>query len=144
MIYAIGILAIIGLVVWVLNRDVQRFNKNCLSNFPTWLDLYNRADGAEKKGMATAFILQTLNLSTALGAISSDTNAEVSADLKNADRVQILREWFEIGLPSVIEVIGNEHVSSSQARQIGMYILVCIQGVNPTGNLKRFLARNLG
>lgn len=143
MIYAIGTLAIIGLVVWVLNRDVQRFNKNCLFNFPTWLDLYNRADGAEKRGMATAFIIQTLNLSTALGAISTSMNAELSADLKNADRVQLLEEWFEIGLPSVIEVVGKEHVSSSQARQIGMYILVCLQGVNPTGNLKRFLARNL-
>lgn len=94
--------------------------------------------------MATAFLLQTLNLSTTLGAVSTNISAELSAQLKNADRVQLLEEWFEIGLPSVIEVVDNEHVSSSQARQIGMYILVCIQGVNPTGNLKRFLARNLG
>lgn len=143
MTYAIGALAILGLAIWLLYRNVQRYNKNCLLNFPTWLDLYNRAGGSEKRGMATAFLLQTLNLSTTLGAISTSISADLSAKLKNADRVQLLEEWFDIGLPSVIEVIGKEQTSSSQARQIGMYILVCLQGVNPTGNLKRFLTRNL-
>ncbi|MEB0140889.1 MULTISPECIES: hypothetical protein [unclassified Undibacterium] len=122
---------------------MQRLNKNCLFNFTTWLDIYKHADGAEKKGMATALILQTLNLSTALGAISNSENLELSDHLKNADRVQVLEEWLELGLPIVIEVIGKEHVATSQARQIGMYILVCLKGVNPTGDLKHFLARNL-
>lgn len=143
MIYAIGTLAILGLAIWLLYCNVQRYNKNCLLNFPAWLDLYNRASGSKKRGMATAFLLQTLNLSTTLGAVSTNISAELSAQLKNADRVQLLEEWFEIGLPSVVVVIGKEQISSSQARQIGMYILVCLQGVNPTANLKQFLTRNL-
>lgn len=141
--YIVGILAIAGVIVWFLRRDVKRFNNNCLLTFPTWLDLYHRANTAEKSGMATAFIAQTLHLSTALGAISHAANAELSAGMKEVNRVQVLEDWFQIGLPNVIEVVGKEHVASSQARQIGMYILVCLQGVNPSGDLKRFLARNL-
>ena len=140
--YVVIILTIIGVVVWFLKRDVKRFNNNCLLSFPTWLDLYRRANAAEKSGMATAFIAQTLHLSTALGAISNSANAELSEGMKEIDRVQVLEEWLEIGLPSVMEVVGDEHVTSSQARQVGMYILVCLQGVNPIGDLKRFLARN--
>jgi len=139
--YALAALTLLGLTIWAASRRSGRLNRTTRLTFPMWLHLYNRAEAIEKQGMATAFVIQTLDLSTEMGAISRSINAELSADLKNADRVQLVEEWLEIGLPSVIEVVGRENVANREAREVGMFVLVCLQGVNPIGNLKRFLAQ---
>jgi len=139
--YAVAALTLLGLFIWAASRRTGRLNRTTRLTFPMWLHLYNRAEAIEKQGMATAFVIQTLHLSAETGAISQSINAELSADLKNTDRVRLVEEWLENGLPSVIEVVGRENVANCEAREIGMFVLVCLQGVNPTGNLKRFLAR---
>lgn len=139
--YAVAALTLLGLIIWTASRRTSRLNQTTRLTFPVWLHAYNRAEAIEKQGMATAFVIQTLHLSTEMGAISRSINAELSVDLKNTDRVRLVEEWLEIGLPSVFEVVGREHVANCEAREVGMFVLVCLQGVNPTGNLKRFLSQ---
>lgn len=139
--YVVAALTLLGLIIWAASRRTGRLNQTTRLTFPMWLHLYNRAEVIEKQGMATAFVIQTLELSAETGAISRSINAELSADFKNTDRVRLVDEWLENGLPSVIEVVGRENVANCEAREVGMFVLVCLQGVNPTGNLKRFLAR---
>lgn len=139
--YAIVALALLGLIIWATWRRTTRLNRTTRLTFPMWLHLYSRAEAIEKHGMATAFVIQVLHLSVEMGAISRSINAELSADLKNTDQVRLVEEWLENGLSSVIEVVGRENVANCEARQVGMFVLVCLQGVNPAGNLKRFLAQ---
>jgi hypothetical protein len=141
MVYAVAALTLLGLIIWAASRRTNRLNQTTRLTFPMWLHLYNRAEAIEKEGMATVFVNQTLHLSTEMAAISRSTNAELVADLKNTDRVRLVEEWLEVGLPSVIEVVGRENIANCEAREVGMFVLVCLQGVNPTGNLKRFLAQ---
>lgn len=139
--YAVAALTLLGLIFWTSSRRTRRLNQTTRLTFPMWLHLYNRAEPIEKQGMATAFVIQTLHLSIEMGALSRSINAELSADLKNMNRVRLVEEWLENGLPSVIKVVGRENVANCEAREVGMFVLVCLQGVNPIGNLKRFFAR---
>jgi hypothetical protein len=86
-------------------------------------------------------LIQTLNLATKIGALSSAEGKELEAGFKTEDPVRVIGGWLEMGLPHVMEVCGEREVSTREARLVAVCMLVSLKGVNPKRDLEDFLQK---
>ncbi|OXS16189.1 hypothetical protein CGX12_05045 [Zobellella denitrificans] len=54
-------LLVIGVLIWLITRKSSS-DKLTLLSFENWMEIYDKASDAEKNRMATAFIVQSLNI----------------------------------------------------------------------------------
>ena len=135
--------AVVALVIFifVVKSRVNNFDKLSVLPFATWRSIYLSSRAAERVGIARALIIQTLNLATKIGALSSAEGKEIEAGVKTEDPVRIIGDWLEMGLPHVMEVCGEHEVSTREARLVAVCMLVSLKGVNPERDLKDFLQK---
>lgn len=138
--YLIGGVVLLVVVFIFLKRDVDRFNKQCLIGFSTWLALYKASQMPDKGGMARAFLIQSLHMAEGMGAISEVTQKELSTGLQTENPIRVLDEWLECALPNVVDVVGPE-LFEVAARQVGALMIVALTGVNPQRDVRNFVQR---
>ena len=140
--YVIGaVIAAVVIYVLYVKRSVNRYNKLVVLPFGKWLSIYNASVESERYGISLAFLLQTLNLAESMGVLSKSDRNDVEVGLKKQNPSKVVDEWLEMALPNVIEVGGQQVVFEVAARDAGLYMLICVMGVNPKSDLRRFLAR---
>ncbi|MDP1568343.1 MAG: hypothetical protein Q8L91_19100 [Polaromonas sp.] len=140
--YVVGaVIAGFFIYLFAVKRAVNRFNKLVLLPFDSWLKIYASSADPERTGISRAFLLQTLNLAEKLGALSQSDRMEVENGLKTEAPGRVVDQWLELALPNVIQVAGPKVMSDISARDAGLYMLVCVIGVNPQGDLRRFLEK---
>lgn len=138
--YVVGaVIAGFAIYIFAIKRAVDRFNKLVLLPFDSWLKIYTASADPERTGISRALLLQTLNLAEKLSALSKSDRIEIENGLKKEDPGRVVDQWLELALPNVIQVAGPRVMSDSAARDVGLYMLVCVMGVNPQGDLRRFL-----
>ena len=57
------------------------------------------------------------------------------------DPIEILNGWLEHALPVVRREFGDAEIVTSEARLIGVLMLVSVKGVRPERDLNEFLKR---
>jgi hypothetical protein len=138
--YLIG--AVVGGVILFLftaKRRVDRLNRMCLLNFASWHTAYLASVMPEKKGMARAFLLQTLHLAERMGVFGAAEIKNIERGLRLENPVQVVDEWLGTALLDVVAVCGRNELERVNAQLAGTMMLVCLKGINPQGDLKRFL-----
>ena len=132
-----------GLVIFfvMLKSKTDKFNKLSRMHFPNWVALYSNSQMPENLGMARALILQTFHLAAEFGAITAQEKKELDARSMKEDPIYLLNGWFEHALPVVRRVFGDAEITISEARMIGVLMLVSMKGISPERDLYDFLQR---
>lgn len=140
--FMLGIV-VVGAVLFLIfiKKKTDDFNKQTRMPFFEWLELYSKSDALIKKGLSRAFILQTFHLAVDLGALSADKKDELSKSSMKEDPVRMFEEWLDMAFSTVREVFGENEIRVSEARMIGVLMLVALSGVNPHRDLQNFLQK---
>ncbi|MCD7039427.1 hypothetical protein LRQ11_27350 [Pseudomonas sp. MAFF 311095] len=140
--YLIGaILAGIIIFVVLVKSKTDKFNKLTRMHFPNWFALFSNSQMPENHGMARALILQTFHLAEEFGAITPTEKRELDVGCLKEDPIEILNGWLEHALPVVSREFGDAEIATSEARLIGVLMLVSVKGVRPERDLNEFLKR---
>lgn len=134
--------AIVAAVVFFFisaKKHVDEFNTLCLLNFPSWLSLYTTSGQPQKSGIARAFLLQTLHLAEQSGAMSGSDCRVREQSLKTQDPVAAVDHWLRSLLPDVLAVCGEGNLSNVDARQVGVFMLLCLYRTEPREYLKQYI-----
>lgn len=133
-----AVVAVIVIYFISLKKKTNSFNKLTRLYFPIWLTKYLNSNMPETLGMARAFILQTFHLAAELNVITPQEKKELDESCMKEDPMQIINEWIETTLPVIENLFGSE-VDRSEARMIGVLMLVSLKSVNPERDLRAFL-----
>ena len=140
--YLIGAI-VAGIIIFVVlvKSKTDKFNKLTRMHFPNWFALFSNSQMPENHGMARALILQTFHLAEEFGAITPTEKRELDAGCMKEDPIEILNGWLEHALPVVRREVGDAEIATSEARLIGVLMLVSVKGVRPERDLNEFLKR---
>ncbi|RDS89250.1 hypothetical protein [Pseudomonas fluorescens] len=140
--YLIGAI-VAGIIIFVVlvKSKTDKFNKLTRMHFPNWFALFSNSQMPENHGMARALILQTFHLAEEFGAITPTEKRELDAGSMKEDPIEILNGWLEHALPVVRREFGDAEIATSEARLIGVLMLVSVKGVRPERDLNEFLKR---
>ncbi|KRC94321.1 hypothetical protein ASE33_06845 [Pseudomonas sp. Root9] len=140
--YLIGAI-VAGIIIFVVlvKSKTDKFNKLTRMHFPNWFALFSNSQMPENHGMARALILQTFHLAEEFGAITPTEKRELDAGCMKEDPIEILNGWLEHALPVVRREFGDAEIVTSEARLIGVLMLVSVKGVRPERDLNEFLKR---
>ncbi|QHA97099.1 hypothetical protein [Pseudomonas sp. J380] len=140
--YLIGAI-VAGIIIFVVlvKSKTDKFNKLTRMHFPNWFALFSNSQMPENHGMALALILQTFHLAEEFGAITPTEKRELDAGCMKEDPIEILNGWLEHALPVVRREFGDAEIATSEARLIGVLMLVSVKGVRPERDLNEFLKR---
>jgi len=140
--YLIGAI-VAGIIIFVvlIKSKTDKFNKLTRMHFPNWFALFSNSQMPENHGMARALILQTFHLAEEFGAITPTEKRELDAGCMKEDPMEILNGWLEHALPVVRREFGDAEIANSEARLIGVLMLVSVKGVRPERDLNEFLKR---
>lgn len=140
--YLIGAI-VAGIIIFVVlvKSKTDEFNKLTRMHFPNWFALFSNSQMPENHGMARALILQTFHLAEEFGAITPTEKRELDAGCMKEDPIEILNGWLEHALPVVRREFGDAEIATSEARLIGVLMLVSVKGVRPERDLNEFLKR---
>lgn len=136
-----GIIAAAAFFIFSAKRKVDDFNKMCLLNFPAWQSVFLSSNTPVKVGMARALLMQSLHLAENTGAITPTLKRELESELKSHDPVETVDGWLDVALPHVLDVCGEQYLTEIDARLVGVFMLVCLSGVNPKNDLTRYLEK---
>jgi hypothetical protein len=140
--YIIGaIIAATIFFIFTAKRKVDGFNKMCLLDFPVWHSVFLSSAMPEKTGIARAFLLQSLHLAENTGVLNSAEKKELELALRVQNPIETVNGWLEVALPHVKEAHGEQQLFGIDARQAGVFMLVCLSGVNPRGDLRKYLQK---
>jgi len=140
--YIVGaIIAGIVLFIFKTKGKVNDFNKMCLLDFPSWHSVFLSSAMPEKYGIARAFLLQSLHLAENTGVISAAEKTEIELELRAQNPIETVNSWLDSGLPHIKEVCGEQQLSDIDARLAGVFILVCLSGFNPRGDLIKYIKK---
>lgn len=140
--FLLGFAVACGVLFFIfLRRKTDDFNKQTKTPFFEWLELYSKSDALIKKGMSRAFILQTFHLAVDLGALSAKQKEEFSKASMKEDPDRMLEEWLDVAFSTVSDVFGENEIRMSEARMIGVLMLVALSSVNPHRDLRIFLQK---
>lgn len=123
----------------LLKRKVDSFNRLCELDFPLWYVKYRSSMMPEKAGIARGFLVQSLHLAPRMGALSAAEVGSIEAGLKLENPVSVVEGWLDTVLHDVTAVCGEDALGKSEARLVGVMMLVCLKSVNPQGELRRFI-----
>lgn len=140
--YLIGAI-VAGIIIFVVlvKSKTDKFNKLTRMHFPNWFALFSNSQMPENHGMARALIIQTFHLAEEFGAITPTEKRELDAGCMKEDPIEILNGWLEHALPVVRIEFGDAEIATSEARLIGVLMLVSVKGVRPERDLNEFLKR---
>ena len=140
--YLIGAI-VAGIIIFfvLVKSKTDKFNKLTRMHFPNWFALFSNSQMPENHGMARALILQTFHLAEEFGAITPTEKRELDAGCMKEDPIEILNGWLEHALPVVRREFGDAGIATSEARLIGVLMLVSVKGVRPERDLNEFLKR---
>ena len=132
-----------GLVIFffIVKTKTDKFNKLSRMHFPNWFILYSNCQTPENSGMARALILQTFHLAAEFGAITALEKQELDAGSMKENPIELLNGWLEHALPVVRREFGDAEIAKSEARMIGVLMLVSMKGMSPERDLHDFLQR---
>jgi len=132
-----------GLVIFfvMVKSKADKFNKLSRMHFPNWFALYSNSQMPENHGMARALILQTFHLAAEFGAITAQEKKELDAGTMKENPIELLNGWLEHAFPFVRRELGDAEIAISEARMIGVLMLVSMKGVSPERDLHDFLQR---
>lgn len=140
--FFLGVAVACAIIFFVfVKRKTDDFNKQTRMPFFEWLELYSKSDALIKKGLSRAFILQTFHLAVDLGALTANQKDEFSKASMKEDPVRMFEEWLDVAFSTVREVFGESEIRVSEARMIGVLMLVSLSGINPHRDLQNFLQR---
>lgn len=131
-------LIIFGVYVY---SKTDKFNKLTRLSFTHWMTQYHYAEPHIKHGMSRAFILQTFHLAVDLRALTPQEKVELDAGSMKEDPKEILNQWFEHALPIVEQEIGAHEIEKSEARMIGVFMLVGMKSLTTGEPLRDYLRR---
>lgn len=140
MMFAVGVV-FLGVIVYFiyLKQAVSNFNKLCLVGFDEWLSIYKLCKVPEKVGMSRAFFLQTLHIAENFKVLTKSDRNAMETEMRKMDPSAILDEWLSVALPKIVKIYGS--TAGVDARTVGLYMLICVMGINPESDLRRFLER---
>jgi hypothetical protein len=124
-----------------VKSKTDKFNKLSRMHFPNWFALYSNSQMPENHGMARALILQTFHLAAEFGAITAQEKQELDAGTMKENPIEMLNGWLEHALPVVRREFGDVEIAKSEARMIGVLMLVSMKGMSPERDLHEFLQR---
>jgi hypothetical protein len=138
--YLIGVIVVaVVIFFFAVKNKTDKFNKQTLLQFSTWHSLYISSEMPETHGTARAFLEQTLHLAHKTGVLSSAEKQELELGSRQENPMRMVNEWLELALPNVLTTCGERELSNLDARLVGVCMLVCLKGINPQRDLKRFL-----
>ena len=119
---------IIGLIIVVFLGwlwRVRQYDKETTLDFDTWLQMYETTDSPFKRsGMAVAFLNQSIHMAWTMGAINSKQRKTITAILKRQRATTNMVMWLGSALPATIRAVGEENLSNTQARVVGVFLLL--------------------
>ncbi|OZA27220.1 MAG: hypothetical protein B7X93_09375 [Hydrogenophilales bacterium 17-61-9] len=116
-------IAVIALAGWFW-KSLQ-YDKQTTYDFDVWIHSYETTSSPFKRsGMAVAFLSQSIHFAWAMGAINSKQREIITRHLKSQRATTSLTMLLGTGLPAVIRVVGQNEVSDTPARAIGMLMLL--------------------
>lgn len=90
---------------------------------------------------ARALVLQTFLLAVVLGVLTVEDKQELDKESMREDPTILVNAWLESALPIVEQELSVLELGNSEARMVGVLMLVTLKGVNPQRDLQNFLQR---
>lgn len=119
------LLVIVAVLIAAWFWRARQYDKQTLLDFDSWVSKYEAAASPlEASRMAVAFLSQSIHFAWSMGAINSKQRETVTAVLKQMHATTTITMWLGSSLPSVLRVVGTEEVANTQARAIGMLMLL--------------------
>ncbi|ANF85728.1 hypothetical protein A7J50_2321 [Pseudomonas antarctica] len=131
-------LVIFGVSVYSKTDKLNKLTRLC---FTDWMTQYHYAETHIKHGMSRALILQTFHLAVDLHALTPQERVELDAGWMKEDPKEILNQWFEHALPIVKQEIGAHEIEKSEARMIGVFMLVAMKSFTIGEPLRDYLRK---
>ena len=91
--------------------------------------------------MARALVLQTFHLAVDLGVLTVEEKQELGKESMKEDPKILVNAWLGSALPIVEQELSVIELGNSEARMVGVLMLVTLKGVNPQRDLQNFLQR---
>ena len=91
--------------------------------------------------MARALVLQTFHLAVDLGVLTVEEKQELGRESMKEDPTILVNAWLESALPIVEQELSVIELGNSEARMVGVLMLITLKGVNPQRDLQNFLQR---
>lgn len=135
---AVTCLVIFGISVFLKSN---KFNKLTLLPFVKWCSTYQAAEEHDRLGIARALVLQTFHLAVDLGVLTVEEKQELGKESMKEDPTILVNAWLESALPIVEKELSVIELGNSEARMVGVLMLVTLKGVNPQPDLQNFLQR---
>nr|WP_241667568.1 hypothetical protein [Pseudomonas caspiana] len=112
------------------------------TNPPILLQLDDRLPSRRNAGEARYVeILQTFHLAVDLDASTPQEKIELDAGSMREDPKELLNLWFQNALPMLEQEIGVDEIAKSEARLIGVFMLVAMKSLTTGEPLRDYLRR---
>lgn len=143
MVYLLGLAVLLYLIIWYFYKDGPSSVNTSAPSFGTWATQYSESDLPGKVVAATVFLVQTLAVAVEHGAIDEQLQQDLmkALELGAVKPHRVVEEWMENALPHLFDLFGHQAVFQYSTQQVGLLMLVAVSGVNPQGDVKRFLSR---
>lgn len=143
MVYLLGLAVLLYLIIWYFYRGAPSSVSTSAPSFGAWTTQYSASDLSGRAGAARVFLIQTLAVAVEQGAIDEQLQQDLlkALELGAVKPHQVVEEWMECALPHLFDLLGHQAVFQYSTQQVGLLMLVAVSGVNPQGDVKRFLSR---
>ncbi|WP_153044074.1 hypothetical protein [Kerstersia gyiorum] len=119
----IGIIAIVIFVFKKLNSTTSA-DKLTLLTFNTWLDLYHKEKLFQKSKMATALVIQSIQVANSMGLNISVNQFMMEKNKSKMSSIDVIDQWLEVITQEMTHEISAEEIDSLQARSVGGLFLL--------------------
>lgn len=119
-------------------KKVDNYNQMTLIDFPEWKSMYLASTAPDKRLIARAFVLQTIDLAPKYKVISNEKAKILKIAIFKENPIEIVDEWINTGLPYVENHFGADELKDAQARLVGVFMFAALQSSNPAYSLKLF------
>jgi hypothetical protein len=103
----------------------RQYDKLTTLDFDHWVAKYHAlTNPGSRSRSATAFVAQSIDFAWKMGAINSKDRESITRTLKKINTTTIVTMWFGQALPAVENAVGSKQVAESQARMVGMMMLL--------------------
>jgi len=139
MLYFSLAIAAVVIIYFKFKKKTAKNDQFSVASFRQWFSEYQSASPAQQSMLAASFINQTFHLAKNLQAIPEVD--ELFSELRQHDVKPIVDEWLEHSLPNVIDVVGELKTLDSEARLVGVLMLVGNADLRPERGIRNLLSK---
>lgn len=121
----IGIVAIVIFLFKKINSSTNS-DKLTLTKLENWLSIYSKESLFQKSKMATALVVQSVNLANEMGVSISIDELMKEKNKNKESSIDVVDQWVEYIFSEMVKDISTINIKNMPARTVGALLLISI------------------